>query len=118
MASRYRSAEIFEFQANAKALEEWYENEADDAFVDHCKQAVKVALDKELTDRQRQVYEMYYLQGIPIPKIAAEFGVYKSTISRTIKRANARLARVMRYTTPILLHKQAERRNRRIIHVQ
>ena len=113
MASSYSSSEIFEFQANAKALEEWDANEGDADFIAHCKKAVQVAVDRELTGRQRQVYLLYYLDGISIPQIAGQFGVNKSSVSRMLRRANEKLARVMRYAAPHLLHAQAVRRNRR-----
>lgn len=116
MASQYSSAEIFEFQANAKVLEEWNESECNADFLAHCKRAVRVAVERELTERQRQVYLLYYLDGVSIPQIAARMGVNKSTISRMLKRANERLARVMRYSAPHLLHAQAARRNRRDNH--
>lgn len=106
-------AEIFEFHAHAKALEEWKEDQEDTDFFTHCKKAVMVALDRELTERQRRVYVMYYLDGISIPQIAVQLSVNKSTVSRTLKRATERLYRVMRYSTPRLLHAQAARRNRR-----
>lgn len=114
MASKYSKAEIIEFQMNAKAMEEWEQGDTNADFLNHCKNAVKVALERELNDRQRQIYVMYYIDGVTIPQIAAIMGVNKSTISRTLKRANERLAKVLRYSAPNLLHAQAKRRNKRI----
>lgn len=51
----------------------------------------------ELTPRQRLVLTMHYEQGMRVTQIAAALGVNKSTVSRTISRAEARLKRYLRY---------------------
>ena len=45
----------------------------------------------QLTQRQRQMMELRYFQGLSIPQIAQELHVNKSTVSRTINRALSRL---------------------------
>ena len=45
----------------------------------------------QLTQRQRQMMELRYFQGLSIPQIAQELRVNKSTVSRTINRALSRL---------------------------
>ena len=52
---------------------------------------------EELTDLQREVLMAYYFQEITIPQIARELGVNKSTISRTLHRAEDKLRRYLKY---------------------
>ena len=52
---------------------------------------------EELTQLQRQTLQEYYLRHLTIPQIAQEQGVNKSTVSRTLHRAEARLQRCLRY---------------------
>lgn len=55
------------------------------------------AREQELTPRQRQMLELYFDQGMNIPRIAEELGVNRSTVSRTLRRAKDRLYRCLRY---------------------
>lgn len=55
------------------------------------------ALREDVTPRQRQFLLLYYAQGLNMSEIGAELGVDKSTVSRTIKRGEARLRRCLRY---------------------
>jgi len=58
---------------------------------------IQRVMQEELTDIQRQTLSDYYLQEKTIPQIAAERGVCKSTVSRTLKRAEQKLKRYLRY---------------------
>ena len=55
------------------------------------------AREQELTPRQRQMLELYYDQGMSIPRIAGELGLNRSSVSRTLRRARDRLYRCLRY---------------------
>lgn len=55
------------------------------------------ALQEDVTARQRQTLLMYYGQGMNMREIGEVLGVDKSTVSRTIKRGEARLQRCLRY---------------------
>lgn len=55
------------------------------------------AINEELTDRQRQVLQMYYVQGMTITEAAVQLGVYPSTVYRTLHRGEQRLFRCLRY---------------------
>ena len=55
------------------------------------------AIRLELTPRQRQMVELYYLRQKPMTEIAGELGVNVSTVSRTIARGRRRLRRCLRY---------------------
>ena len=54
-------------------------------------------IEEELTPLQREALIAYYIQGRTIPQIARERGVQKSTISRTLHRAEDKLRRFLRY---------------------
>ena len=51
----------------------------------------------ELTDNQREVLIAYYFQDKTMTQIARERGVYVSTVSRTLHRAEKRVKRCLRY---------------------
>ena len=52
---------------------------------------------QELTDRQRETLLAYYIEELNIIQIAQRRGVHKSTVSRTLKRAEEKLRRYLRY---------------------
>lgn len=52
---------------------------------------------RELTENQRQILMAYYFAGLSMPQIASDRGVHKSTVSRTLQRAEQRLQRCLRY---------------------
>jgi len=58
---------------------------------------MKKVIDQELTPIQRETINAYYFRQMTIPAIAAERGVNKSTVSRTLQRAEARVRRCLRY---------------------
>ncbi len=58
---------------------------------------IRRVIREELTDLQREVVIAYYFQDINIPQIARERGVNKSTISRTLHRAEDKLRRYLKY---------------------
>jgi len=58
---------------------------------------VKRVIREELTELQRQTLTAYYLQGQNIPAIARERGVSKSTVCRTLHRAEDKLRRFLQY---------------------
>ena len=58
---------------------------------------VKRVICEELTDCQKQVVIAYYFQQQTIPEIARERGVNKSTVCRTLHRAEERIRRCLKY---------------------
>ena len=60
-------------------------------------QRVRRVIREELTQLQREVITAYYFQEMTIPQIARIRGVNKSTISRTLKRAEQKLQRYLKY---------------------
>ena len=65
--------------------------------LDRLRRGLRRAREQELTPRQRQMVALYYDQGMTIPQIAAELGLNRSTVSRTLRRAKDRLYRCLRY---------------------
>ena len=55
------------------------------------------ALQEEVTKRQRQALYLYYVKGMNMREAGQVMGVDRSTVSRTLKRAEARLRRCLRY---------------------
>lgn len=66
------------------------------------------ALQEDVTPRQRQFLLLYYAQGLNMRQIGEQLGVDKSTVSRTIKRGEARLRRCLRYGAEIFLRPPEE----------
>ena len=58
---------------------------------------VQRVIREELTDIQREILLAYYMENRTIPQIAADRGVHKSTVSRTLHRAEGKLRRYLRY---------------------
>lgn len=56
------------------------------------------ALERELTQRQRDFVTMYFIDGLSMTQIASAYGVNVSTVSRTIKRGKYRLEKCLRYS--------------------
>ena len=57
-----------------------------------------LAVEQELTPRQRQILRMRYSSGMRNVEIARALGVNKSTVTRTRNRAVERLFRTLRYS--------------------
>lgn len=60
-------------------------------------QRIQQVMKEELTPLQRQTLVAYYFQEQKITQIAQERGVNKSTVSRTLHRAEEKLRRYLRY---------------------
>ena len=58
---------------------------------------VRRVMEHELTPLQKETLTAYYFGGQNICQIAEERGVNKSTVCRTLHRAEARMRRCLRY---------------------
>ena len=58
---------------------------------------VQRVIHEELTDLQRQTLVAYYFQEQTIAQIAQDRGVNKSTVCRTLHRAEEKLRRYLKY---------------------
>ncbi len=61
------------------------------------------ALREEVTQRQRQILFLYYEQGLNMREIGELLGIDRTTVSRTMKRGEARIQRCLRYGGAALL---------------
>ncbi len=55
------------------------------------KRFVDLAIKLALTDRQKQIIEMYYIENKKMPEIAQSLGINKSTVLRTLRTAEQKL---------------------------
>ena len=62
------------------------------------RRGLRQARREELTERQRQMLELYYDQGLTMGQIALKLHLNRSTVSRTLQRAKDRLYRCLRYS--------------------
>ncbi len=58
---------------------------------------LRLARANELTPRQAEMLELYFDEGKTMQQIARELGVFPSTVSRTIARAEKRLQHCLQY---------------------
>ena len=66
--------------------------------MDRLRRNLQAARAQELTPRQQQVLELYYDRHLPTTEIARLLGVRRSTVSRSVCRARARLYNALRYS--------------------
>ena len=71
--------------------------ETNTAEIDRLKRNLIRAIREELTPRQQEMLYLYYSQQVNMPAISKQMGVSVSTVSRTIKRAEGKLQRCLRY---------------------
>lgn len=60
-------------------------------------QRMRQAIQKELTELQRYTLVAYYFEDLTLQQIAQRRGVEKSTVWRTLKRAEENLRRILQY---------------------
>lgn len=65
--------------------------------LDRLTRYLPVAIAEELTPRQQQLLQMYYYDGKSVTAISRELSVNKSTVTRTLQRAQERLRKCLRY---------------------
>lgn len=58
---------------------------------------IRKVIQEELTPFQREILTAYYFQEQTIPQIALDRRVNKSTVSRTLRRAEKKLRRYLVY---------------------
>jgi RNA polymerase sigma factor (sigma-70 family) len=63
----------------------------------YLKEVLSRIIQNELTENQRQVFMEYHFKGTTIPQMAAARGVNKSTVSRTLRRAEQKIHRITQY---------------------
>lgn len=54
-------------------------------------------MEQELTEKQRAYLRAYYFEELSPSRIAFRYGVHRSTVTRTLRRAENRLRRFLTY---------------------
>ena len=77
----------------------WLRENADDnqEQIDRLLRNLRKARVQELTPRQQQMLSMRFEQNMSGAEIARELGLNRSTVSRTLRRAQERLRRCLQY---------------------
>ena len=65
--------------------------------IDRLLRNLRKARVQELTPRQQEVLSLRYEQNMRITEIAQHLGLNRSTVSRTLRRAQERLRRCLQY---------------------
>lgn len=60
-------------------------------------EGLRVAIERELTPRQRECVELYYFQGLTMEAIGRQLGIGKATVCRHLQKGEARLQRALAY---------------------
>lgn len=94
----------YEIESNKAAFRQWLTQDTNvpDLEYDRMKSTVAMAIREELSPKQQEYLTMYYFDKLTMDEIAKVYGVNKSTVCRTINRAENRIAKVMRYAFPRL----------------
>lgn len=81
------------------SLQQWQKSQSDDnrQRLERLTHYLPVAVTEELTPRQRQLLYMFYYDGKTVTEISRELAVNKSTVSRTLRRAQDRLRKFLRF---------------------
>ena len=79
----------------------------DEGQLEQASRCLAQALRQEVTQRQRQMLALYYGRHMTMEEIAQTLGVDRTTVSRTLKRGEARLQRCLRYGSTALLGQAA-----------
>ena len=77
----------------------WLQENADDnqEQLERLLRNLRKARVQELTPRQQQMLSMRFEQNMSVTEIAQELGLNRSTVSRTLRRAQERLRRCLQY---------------------
>ncbi len=60
-------------------------------------QVLHDSIEQDVTQRQREMLQMYYFDKLSTPEIAQQLRVNKSTVSRTMRRAKERIRKNLRF---------------------
>lgn len=65
-----------------------------DDSIKQMKRLLKVAMEVSLTDRQRQVVQMHYIDGQRVVEIAAELGISRQAVHKLLKLSRRKLKKI------------------------
>lgn len=62
---------------------------------------LRLAMEEELTDRQKECVRLYFYENLTEEQIGRRLGVGKSTVCRHLQKAKARLYRALKYSVKL-----------------
>ena len=85
---------------NLASLQSWQKETQEDNSqrMTRLRRNLPLAVEQELTPRQKEVVNYFYFDGMGVTEIARTMGLHKSTVSRTLKRARAKLHQCLQYS--------------------
>lgn len=100
-----------EYQLDHAAFDLWIMGEGEDnrAELDKLKRILPIVLDECCTPVQKTYIMHYFVDNMPTTKIAEQYGLDTSTVSRTIHRGLNRAYKHLRFVSPLFI-KQPQRR--------
>lgn len=100
--------DLFSILSDKQVYSDWLNDGDDNAIMlQHVRKAMSIAIQRELTEKQREYLILRVVDRMSVVEIAELKGVNKSTVSRTIRLAESKLRRCLRYAAPWLLNLDA-----------
>lgn len=95
---------LYDYEINKKSFDLWIEESStgNEECLQQMKRMIPVAMVECCTEKQRIYITHYFVDGMNMQEIAALYGVYKSTVSRSIKRGLRRMYDHLRFCAPEL----------------
>lgn len=72
--------------------------------LERAKRYIQIVLNEVITPVQRKYIICYYVDQKNMEEIAREFGVSRSTVSRTIKRGRKKAYNCLRFASPLFIN--------------
>lgn len=108
MIQRDYRPDFTELKRDRQTYKNWFQeltsSGTNEQELEHLKKVVILAIEELLTETQRAQFLAYYVDGMAMADIAGRYGIDKSSVSRTIKRARVRLQRVLKYASRSTMH--------------
>ncbi len=86
-------------QLDKAALRRWQEDGGDNSRqLQRLLELLPLAVEQELTPRQREILDMRFRRGMRPSEIAEELGISRSAVSRSMSRSVDKLFHALRYS--------------------
>lgn len=102
---------LSDMQLSYAAFNLWLHSDQGDNLVDldRAKRMLPIVLEECVTPTQRDYILKYYVEQMSVSEIAAQYGVNRSTVSRTIRRGLDKAYGYLRFVSPLFI-KQPKKR--------
>lgn len=97
---------IEEYELVCATFKRWLVSEgaSNTVELERVRKMLPIILNECCTDTQKKYILRYFADNVPVSRIAEEYGVNKSTVSRTIHRGIERTFDHLRFVSPLLEH--------------